>query len=198
MRGGPGAVLVVPAVAVCWLAPAVLSAWGIFALRDHGLAPAAAVGFGVIVLGWLVGVVRLLKNDAGRTAVALFCLLAAWIILVVSGLNVQDQRLLHERGVVSDGEVVRTTVTSDPMAGQGPAVTAVDVRLADGTTVRGIGTRGDHPALGDRLRVTVDPRGTVAPRLGPRPDAVDWTVPVLLLVVMAGCALVAGAAVDEL
>ncbi|MFE2726726.1 hypothetical protein [Kitasatospora sp. NPDC059327] len=188
----------VPVVAACWLAPAVLSTWGVFALREHGLGGPAAVGFGVIVLGGLAGVVRLFRNDADQTGAALFCLLATWIILVVSGFNVQDQQLLHERGVVSDGEVVRTVVTSDPMAGQGSAVTAVDVLLADGTTVSGIGTRGDRPALGDRLQVIVDPRGTVAPRLGPRPDGADPTVPVLLLVVMAGCALVAGAAVDEL
>lgn len=188
----------VPVVAVCWLAPAVLGAWGLLELRDIGWAPPAAVGFGLIVLGSLAGLVRLLRNDAGRTAAALFGLLTAWVVLLVAGFGMQDQQLLHERGVASEGEVVRAIVSSDPMAGQGPAVTAVDVRLADGTEVRGIGTRGEHPALGDRLRVTVDPRGTVEPRLGPRPDAADRTVALVLLAVMAACALAAGAAVDEL
>ncbi|MGV9267322.1 hypothetical protein ACWDRR_21975 [Kitasatospora sp. NPDC003701] len=195
MRNRPGTVLV---VAVCWLAPAVLSAWGLLRLRDIGWRPLVAVCFGSIVLGAFVGVVRLLRNDAAGTGTALFGLLTGWILLFLVGLGMQDQQLMHERGVVSEGEVVRAIVSSDPMAGQGSSVTEVDVRLADGSEVGGIGTRGEHPALGDRLRVTVDPRGTVAPRLGPRPDAADCTVAFALLTVMAGCALFAGVVVDEL
>ncbi|MFD9594078.1 hypothetical protein ACFWA9_15140 [Kitasatospora sp. NPDC059973] len=198
MRGAAGASFVVVS-GVCWLVPAVLSAWGILELRDHGPALVAAGCFAAVVLGCVAAVVRLATGNAERTAAALSGLLASWIGLLVCGFGMQEQQLLHDRGVTSEAEVVRTVVGSDPMAGQGPSVTGADVRLADGTEVAGIGTGGRRVALGDRLQVTVDPRGTVDPRLGPRPGPADRTVAVVLLVVMAGLALFGGAAMaDEL
>ncbi|GLW71539.1 hypothetical protein Kpho02_38380 [Kitasatospora phosalacinea] len=170
---------------------AVLLLWGVLALHDGPARPVGFVGFLLVVALGVTGVIRLVKDDEAPAALAVMLLYSAWIALFIAVLGVQEQQILHDRGTTSNATVVRAIVTSDPMGGVGPSVTAVDVELDDGSVLHGISTKGDHPALGDRLQVTRDPRGTVGTRLGPRPDAPDRTVPVVLLSFMGLCALCA-------
>ncbi|MFF4341446.1 hypothetical protein ACFY00_16110 [Kitasatospora sp. NPDC001540] len=68
--------------------------------------------------------------------------------------------------------------------------------FVDGSVAHQVQTEDAHPALGDRLQATRDPRGVVDTRLGPRPDAPDRTTALVLLVVLAGCALFTAFAPD--
>ncbi|GLW54796.1 hypothetical protein [Kitasatospora phosalacinea] len=175
---------------------AVLALWGLTALRGDGHGPASALGFLLVLALGVAGIARMGKEDEGAAALGLTGVLSTWIVLSILGLGVQDQQILHDRGVTSDGTVVRAVVTSDPMNGRGPSVTAVDVELADGSVLHQIQTKKAHPALGDHLQVTRDPRGVVDTRLGPRPDAPSRTTAVVLLLVLAGCALFTAFAPD--
>ncbi|MFD7736204.1 hypothetical protein ACFV6F_38185 [Kitasatospora phosalacinea] len=175
---------------------AVLGLWGLLALRGNGHGPAAALGFLLILALGVAGTARLAKEYDGAAAAGMAGVLSAWTVLGILGLGMQDQQLLHDRGITSDGTVVRAVVTSDPMNGRGPSVTAVDVALADGSVAHQVQTGDTHPALGDRLQITRDPRGVVDTRLGPRPDAPDRTTATVLLAVLAGCALFTAFAPD--
>ncbi|MFE1317376.1 hypothetical protein [Kitasatospora phosalacinea] len=175
---------------------AVLALWWLLALRGDGHGPASGLGFLLVLALGVAGVIRLAKEYDGGAAAGLAGVLSAWVVLAVLGLGVQDQQILHDRGVTSDGTVVRAIVTSDPMNGRGPSVTAVDVELADGSVAHQIQTKNAHPALGDRLQVTRDPRGVVDTRLGPRPDAPGRTTAAVLLAVLAACALFTAFAPD--
>ncbi|QKW23616.1 hypothetical protein HUT16_35005 [Kitasatospora sp. NA04385] len=177
-------------------AVAVFGLWWMLALRGDGHRLAGALGLLLVLALGVAGVVRLARGDGGAAALGLTGVLSAWIVLAITGLGVQDQQLLHDRGVTSDGTVVRAVVTSDPMNGRGPSVTAVDVELADGSVAHQVQTGQAHPALGDRLQVTRDPRGVVDTRLGPRPAAPDRTVAAVLLAVLTGCALFTAFAPD--
>nr|WP_202524393.1 hypothetical protein [Kitasatospora sp. SID7827] len=159
------------------------------ALRDGPGHAAGFLGFLLAVAIGVAGFIRLLKEDEAPAALALMIMYSAWIVLFIASLGMQDQQILHDRGATSNATVTRTIVTSDPMGGVGPSVTAVDLRLDDGTVLHKVGTRGDRPALGDRLQVTADPRGTVETRLGPRPDPPGRAVAIAMLSVMGLCAL---------
>ncbi|MFC8721559.1 hypothetical protein [Kitasatospora sp. NPDC057198] len=168
---------------------AVLVLWGTLALHDGSARPVGFLGFVLVMALGVAGVIRLARNDEGPAALAVMLLYSAWIFLSIAALGMQEQQVLHDRGATSNATVTRAIVTSDPMGGVGPSVTAVDVRLDDGSVLHKIATKGDHPALGDRLQVTQDPRGRFDTRLGPRPDAPDRTVAVAMLAVMGLCAL---------
>ncbi len=169
---------------------AVLGLWGLLALSGEGHGPAAALGVLLLLALGVAGVVRLGGAYEGAwAALGMSGLLTAWVVLGIVVLGMQDQQLLHDRGTTSDGTVVRAILTTDPMSDLNVSVTAADVQLADGTVLHAVQTGNRHPATGDRLQVTRDPRGVVDTRLGPRPEAPDRTVAIVLLAVLAGCAL---------
>ncbi|WP_437065978.1 hypothetical protein [Streptomyces sp. enrichment culture] len=77
-----------------------------------------------------------------------------------------DQQALHDRGIARTGVVTRQWEASTP---DGTA-SGVVARLPDGTTHK---LRGEQSPVGTQVVMTVDPRGHVATRLGPPPEAPD-------------------------
>ncbi|MEV0736574.1 hypothetical protein AB0I51_11475 [Streptomyces sp. NPDC050549] len=134
------------------------------------------LGFGALVLaGALLGLAFVLydfRGDSTRgweiplreTAVAA----CVAVTMLVCWLALKDQAL-HERG-----RAVRAVVT-DLRPSTGVYDAGTDAILADAAHHRRLGVIGaGHLAVGDRLTVTVDPRGRYDVSAGPPPAAPGW------------------------
>ena len=134
------------------------------------------LGFGALVLAGALGglgfVLYDVRGDDSRgweipvRETAVVACVAATVL--VCWLALEDQAL-HERG-----RAVRAVVT-DLRPSSGVYDAGTEAILADAAHHRRLGVIGaGHLAVGDRLTVTVDPRGRYGVSAGPPPAAPEW------------------------